>query len=128
MSLIETKESEEKVILVGVCLNEKDNIEESLDELKELWGTDYDYYYEFYQLDDLQNGIYHGRGEDLTNAMKKYIALKDDGATNPERQGCVAVDKELAGMLQMIMDKYTFQAEKSWTKLCYYYEYLGYQQ
>lgn len=39
MSLIETKESEEKVILVGVCLNEKDNIEESLDELKELVKT-----------------------------------------------------------------------------------------
>ncbi|MBQ2275115.1 MAG: GTPase HflX [Lachnospiraceae bacterium] len=39
MSLLETKESEEKVILVGVCLNEKDNIEESLDELKELVKT-----------------------------------------------------------------------------------------
>ncbi|MEE1342701.1 MAG: GTPase HflX [Lachnospiraceae bacterium] len=39
LSLLETKESEEKVILVGVCLNEKDNIEESLDELKELVKT-----------------------------------------------------------------------------------------
>ena len=99
-----------------------------LDELKELWGEDYDYYYEFYQLEDLQNGIYHGRGEDLTAAVKEYVKLMDDGKTNPERQGCVAVDKELAEMLQMIMDKYTFQADKSWTKLCYYYEHLGYQE
>ena len=100
----------------------------SLDELKELWGADYDYYYDLYQLDDLQNGVYHGRGEDYTAEMKKYVSLKDDGKTNPERQGCVAVDKELAEMLQMVMDKYTFQADKSWTKLCYYYNQLGYEQ
>lgn len=98
------------------------------EQLKKLWGQDYDYYYNLYQLDDLKNGIYHGEGEDCTAEMKNYLKLKDDGSTNPERQGCVAVDKRLGELLQMVMDKYSLQAEKSWTKLCYYYESLGYQE
>lgn len=37
--IYETKEVEEKVILVGVCLNENDDTEESIDELRELVKT-----------------------------------------------------------------------------------------
>ena len=34
--------------------------------------------------------------------------------------------EELAKLLQMLVDKYSFSGvENSWTKLCYYYDYLG---
>jgi hypothetical protein len=43
-----------------------------------------------------------------------------------ERVGCVEVDKELADILQKLMDKYTFEGvDYSWKKLCYYYDHLG---
>jgi hypothetical protein len=43
-----------------------------------------------------------------------------------EVKGCVEVNAELAEILQMLMDKYTFKdVENSWVKLCYYYEYIG---
>ncbi|MBQ7906697.1 MAG: redoxin domain-containing protein [Clostridia bacterium] len=97
----------------------------TLDELKEKWGDDYGYWYEFYQFDDLQNGIYHGRGEDMTEAARAYIDKMISNAEHPELQGCVAVDEELAELLQMLIDKFSFQVEGSWTKVCYYYDYLG---
>ena len=38
----------------------------------------------------------------------------------------MVVTERLAELLQMVMDKYTFQnVDHSWTKLCYYYDYLG---
>ena len=44
----------------------------------------------------------------------------------PELEGCVKVDARLAEILQKLMDKYTFDGvDHSWTKLCYYYEYIG---
>ena len=47
-----------------------------------------------------------------------------------EARGCVVVTERLAEILQMLMDKYTFtnngnSIDHSWTKLCYYYDYLG---
>lgn len=104
------------------------NAEDPWHKLKKLWGADYDYWYNLYQLDDLLNGVFHGKGNDYTAEMREYVKLMDEGSTNPERQGCVAVDKRLGELLQMVMDKYTFKVDKSWTKLCYYYEYLGYQE
>ena len=42
------------------------------------------------------------------------------------KTGLGSVDQELAELLQLLMDKYTFKnVEHSWTKLCYYYETLG---
>ena len=39
--------------------------------------------------------------------------------------GCVAVDARLAEILQLLMDKYTFEGvENSWLKLCYYEQYF----
>ena len=33
---------------------------------------------------------------------------------------------QLAELLQMLMEKYTFEnVDQSWLKLCYYYDYLG---
>lgn len=63
---------------------------------------------------------------DYTALIEKYVELKLDEKDYPERQGCVVVTEELAEALQMLMDKFTFAGvEHSWTKLCYYYDYLG---
>ena len=66
-------------------------------------------------------------GEDYTDEMRAYaekmIAASEEA---PELEGCVPVDEELAGMLQLIIDKYSFKGVRNaWTKLCYYYKALN---
>ena len=96
------------------------------DALKERWGEDFDYYWNEYKMEDILKGKYHGNGKDYTEVMRGYAAKMLNEADHPERQGCVPVDEELAEILQALVDKYVFQnVEHSWTKLCYYYEYLG---
>ncbi len=98
-----------------------------LNELKIVWGENYETYYKEYKVEDVMNGIYHGPGGNYTEEMKAYLAQalpKTD--ENPELEGCIAVTAELAVILQKLMDKYTFAgAENSFTKICYYYRYLG---
>lgn len=94
---------------------------------KELWGDGYAEWAEIYKLEEVLEGKYHGDGADLTDAISAYLSKKlpktDDA---PELEGCVAVDAELASILQQLMDKYSFSGvENSWTKLCYYYKQLG---
>ncbi len=107
-------------------LNKYDGDVEATDEyLRKLWGADYDAYAEIYQLDDVYEGKYHGDGEDLTEEIKTYL---DDIINTPgaDHEGCVIVTERLAQILQMLMDKYTFEnVEESWQKMCYYYESLG---
>jgi peroxiredoxin len=92
--------------------------------LREMWGEEYDQYAELYLLEDVYEGIYHGAGEDLTEEMRAYY--KDIINLPGEKQGCVVVTERLAEILQMLMDKYTFKnVEDAWTKMCYYYQYLG---
>ena len=77
-----------------------------------------------YKVEEVFDGIYHGKGEDYTDIMREYEKkIIKSGAS--ELRGCVVVDEQLAEILQMVMDKYTFQGvETSWRKMCYYYEYL----
>ena len=94
-------------------------------ELREVWGTDYESNAELYQLEDVFAGRYHGKGQDYTEEMKGYL---DDiiKTGSEERHGCVVVTQRLAEILQLLMDKYTFEnVDNSWIKLCYYYDYLG---
>ena len=92
--------------------------------LKDLWGEDYDGYAEEYQLKEVFAGKYHGTGEDYTEQIRAFCSKIEGG--NSEKAGCVVVTKELAEILQLVMDKYTFEnVDHSWTKLCYYYDYLG---
>ena len=93
--------------------------------LREMWGEDYDSYAQMYQIEDVFAGRYHGDGEDYTEEMRTYLSkIITSGAA--ELQGCVAVDQRLAEILQLLMDKYTFEnVDHSWVKLCYYYDYLG---
>lgn len=63
---------------------------------------------------------------DYSSVIEKYVELMLDEEGYPERQGCVVVTEELAQVLQMLMDKFTFAGvDHSWTKVCYYYDYLG---
>ena len=94
---------------------------------KSLWGDAYAEYAEIWKLEEVLAGIYHGEGEDLTDDIQAFIAQKIPySADAPELEGCVAVDAELAKLLQALMDKYTFEGvTNSWTKLCYYYKTFG---
>ncbi len=107
-------------------LKQNDNDPEKTREyLKTLWGDDYDANVEIYQLEDVFDGRYHGDGPDLTAEIKTYID-KIDKSSNPDINGCVVVDERLAEILQLLMNKYTFEnVEDAWLKICYYYDYLG---
>ena len=87
----------------------------------------YDYFWDYYQMDDVKAGIYHGKVANYTETIEKYVAMmEDNGTTNPERQGCVAVTEELAEILLALVDKEVFEnVEGGWLKFCYYYEILG---
>lgn len=94
-------------------------------ELRELWGDNYEANYELFRLNDVKNGVYHGNGEDLTALAESYYAQIITEGDDLNLKGCVAVNEELAGLLQKLMDKYTFKdVENSWVKLCYFYETL----
>ena len=98
-----------------------------IEKLKELWGDSYEENYELYRVDDVLAGKYHGRGEDLTDEISKYLEkMIPASAETPELTGCVPVDENLKTILWKLMDKYTFSGvENSWLKVCYYYQYLG---
>ena len=90
------------------------------------WGDEYEQYMESLKVDEVAAGKYHGTGKDYTDVVKKYIdKMLPTSTATPELEGCVAVTAELAEALQALMDKFSFQAENSWTKLCYYYQYVG---
>ncbi|MBE6618623.1 MAG: redoxin domain-containing protein [Ruminococcaceae bacterium] len=96
-----------------------------IEKFKALWGETYAEYDEMYLIDDVISGNYHGDGEDMTAIARKY-ANQIDKSSATERNGCVKVNKELADLLQMLMDKYTFEGvDTSWRKLCYYYQHFG---
>ena len=96
--------------------------------LREVWGEDYEAYTEIYMLQEIFDayqgiGSYHGTGEDETEAIRAYLSKVSKSGNE---KGCVKVDAELARLLQLLMDKYTFEGvENAWLKLCYYYDYLG---
>lgn len=117
--------TEEDEYILSILRAQGNDKEATINYLKETWDTKYDDYCETYQVEDVLAGRYHGTGKDCTEEIRKYISQVDNSA-NVERNGCVLATKELTDLLQMLMDKYTFSGvEHSWTKLCYYYDYLG---
>ena len=119
-----SKSENDQYILTALEINGGDK-EKTLQYLKEQWSTDYEAYYEEYKVKDVFDGIYHGAGEDYTDEIKSYLSqMINDG--HAERKGCVVVTKELADILQKLMDKFTFEnVDDSWVKLCYYYDHMG---
>lgn len=91
---------------------------------QELWGESYAEWEAIYKLEEVLAGKYHGGGDDLTDEISEYISkMIAYSSANPELEGCVPVDAELAKILQAFMDKFSFSGVKdSWTKLCYYYK------
>jgi hypothetical protein len=116
----------ENDLYVLAYLQQNDNDPEKTREFfKNMWGEDYDGYAAEYKLEDVLAGKYHGTGPDLTAEIKGYLSKMYSGSAT-ERVGCVPVDARLAEILQLLMDKYTFEGvDNSWTKLCYYYDYMG---
>lgn len=101
--------------------------ENTKEKLQELWGESFEEYAAEYKLDEVLAGKHHGSGEDMTEIARKYAGMVlPESEDAPELAGCVAVNAELADLLQKLMDKYTFAGvENSWTKLCFYYQHLG---
>ena len=87
----------------------------------------YNYFWEYYQMEDVQAGIYHGNLVDYTETILSYVEkMENDIENNPERQGCVAVTKELADILNSLVAREVFEDVKDgWLKFCYYYDLLG---
>ena len=119
-----TKDENDQYVLTVMAQNENDQAKTDA-ALKELWGEDFEENYKTYKVEEVYAGKYHGKGEDYTEIIKSYLpkVIKDK---HKEREGCVLVDAQLAEILQMLMDKYTFEnVDQGWLKLCYYYDYLG---
>lgn len=117
--------TEEDAFVLSFLEKNNFDIEATDAELKEYWGDEYEAYAEIYLLEEVYAGRYHGTGEDLTAEMRTYLSSMDKSG-NKEREGCVVVTERLAEILQLVMDKYTFEnVDDSWLKLCYYYDYVG---
>lgn len=127
--------TEEDQYIINILAQFDGDVEKCDKYLHEEWDEDYDTYAEIYQLEDVYQGIYHGTGKDYTKVAEKYLDKiitvgynADLGETikaGDERIGCVIVTEELAELLQILMDKYTFKGvENSWRKLCYYHQYF----
>ncbi|MBO5774281.1 MAG: TlpA family protein disulfide reductase [Clostridia bacterium] len=79
----------------------------------------------------LQKAIEEGVFGSDTAKMQEYAAnvIVSDGVAGSEASmlaGCIEVNAELAEILQAFVDRTSFNGiENAWTKLCYYFEYLG---
>ena len=99
------------------------------DELRALWGENFDENFEIYAIADLREGKYHGEAEDYTERMIEIastLMLNSTNCTDENLYGCVPVDEELANILQLLVDHASFRGVRnSWTKVCYCYQYYG---
>ncbi len=128
LSGFDFSKTEYDLYVLGILSKFDGDQEKTIAYLKSEWGENYDANAQEYMLDDVFAGKYHGQGGDMTETMEAYL---DKMITSgPEVEiGCVVVTEELAEILQMLMDKYTFAGvDQSWLKLCYYYDYLGPEQ
>ena len=117
--------TEDDLYIIGIMKENGNDKEKTKQALKELWGDTYDSEYAAYKVDDVLAGKYHGAGKNLTEDIKKFEKQMITGGAK-ELQGCVVMTKELAVILQQLMDKYTFEdVDNAWLKVCYYYDHLG---
>lgn len=117
-----SKSEYDDFVIKSLSINGNDQ-EKTLEYLKKEWGEEYESNYEMFCVEDVFAGIYHGEGEDMSSVVRKYLSKMEKRG---EKAGCVVLTEELAEALQMLMDKYVFQnVDHAWTKLCYYYDYMG---
>lgn len=116
--------TENDLYILGVLKKHNGDVKKAEAYLKEQWGAEYEATAAAYKVQEVFAGKYHGTGPDLTAEMKTYVAKMKTGPA--ELKGCVEVDKRLAEILQMLMEKYTFEnVDNAWLKVCYYYDHLG---
>ena len=116
--------TEDDLYIIGILKKYNGDQKKADAYLKEQWGEEYDANAEAYKLKDIYAGKYHGDGPDLTAEIKTYVSKMKTAPA--ELKGCVEVDKRLAEILQMLMEKYTFEnVDNAWLKVCYYYDHLG---
>ena len=117
--------TENDLYIIGIMKQNGNDKEKTKKALKDEWGESYDENYAEYKVDEVFAGKYHGAGKDYTAKIKEYEKKIIKSGPKAE-QGCVVVTKELAEILQQLMDKYTFEnVDNSWLKVCYYYDHLG---
>ena len=117
-----SKTEDDNRILAYLEQNDGD-VKKTEEQLRKEWGEEFDQYAEQYQIEDVFEGIYHGKGEDYSDEIRAYAKKM---AASGDLKGCVAVDERLGELLQMLMDKFTFEdVENSWIKVCYYYNNIG---
>ena len=117
--------TEEDEIVLNYLKQANGDEAKALENMKKDFGDGFDEVYDTYKVKDVFAGIYHGEGEDYTEIMRQYEKQMIKSGSS-EMYGCLAVDEELAKILQMLMDKWSFKGvETSWRKLCYYYETVG---
>ena len=117
--------SENDLYVLGIMKANGNDKEKTKKALEKEWGESYEAYYAEYKVDDVFAGKYHGAGKNLTSKIKEFEKKIIKSGPKAE-QGCVVVTKELAEILQLLMDKYTFEnVDNSWLKVCYYYDHLG---
>ena len=120
-----SKTEEDNIVLAYLAQHDGD-VKATDEYLRKEWGEEYDGYAESYKLQDVYEGIYHGKGGDLTEEVRAYAKKM---IASGDLHGCVAVDARLAEILQMLMDKFTFEGvEHSWIKVCYYYNTINAQK
>ncbi|MBQ7343631.1 MAG: TlpA family protein disulfide reductase [Clostridia bacterium] len=97
------------------------------DDVTDISEWRYNYFWNYYKMDDVIAGIYHGKVADYTDEMLAYVEkMENDVANNPERQGCVAVTRELAEILDTLIAREVFEdVQNGWLKFCFYYDMLG---
>lgn len=102
------------------------------DYLKTVWedAEEYALNYEAFKVDDVLNGRMHPLGEDMTERMREILAeslITAETCDKSEKEvGCVKVTEELRNILTLLLDKHVFaDIEEGYTKMCYYYQYLG---
>ena len=119
-----SKTEEDEIVLNYLKQAEGDQAK-ALEQMKADFGDTFDEVYASYKVEDVFAGIYHGTGKDYTETMRQYEKqMIKSGAA--ELYGTLAVTEELAEILQMLMDKWSFAGvDTSWRKLCYYYETIG---
>ncbi len=117
-----SKSEDDKVILTYIEMYDGDR-EKVEAALKEHWTEDY---YQSIQkvIDEVFDGIYHGEGEDYSALIEYYrdnVMIKSG-----EMEGLVPVDKQLAELLDGLVNDYIFEnVLNGWIKFCYYIDSMG---
>lgn len=100
--------------------------QDSEHDMRTLSERRFQYFWDYYKMEDVKAGIFHGMITNYTDIINNYVDEMDDTEGHAERQGCVLVTEELAEILLSLVDNQIFEdVQYGWLKFCYYYNILG---